>query len=92
MLKWSRIKCDGMVFIFLEKQETREPGLLGNNPGQCAFYFRRVATTLDLKPQDRAEKALVFEGAPLLRSETFLNEFWEGLKLISLTPKLLHSH
>lgn len=38
------------------------------------------------------KQALVFKAPPLLRSETFLNEFWEGLKLISLTPELLHSH
>lgn len=75
-----------------KSKKKTEPGLLGNNPGQHAFYFRWVATTLHMKPQDTAEKVLVFEAAPLLRSETFLNEFWEGLKLISLTPKLLHSH
>ncbi len=80
------------MLIFLEKAKNQRAGLLGNNPGQCAFYLRRVTTTLYMKPGGRAEKALVFEGAPLLRSETFLNEFWEGLKLISLTPKLLHSH
>lgn len=40
--KWSQ---NGMVqdSLYSKKQETIETGLLGNNPGQCAFYFRRVS-------------------------------------------------